>query len=132
MYYITYLLKFPVNNKRRPIKEFNLFRSPVYYLIPNIFLRIATVAFGAFTTTIFITHHLRQISMSMPIAISNTQRTNTRKPAGNMIPRRIPTDTATAHITQIPPLLRHIARHRLSSVFCYILRKNEKWRELSL
>ncbi len=93
------------------------------HFIPNTFLSIPARDFGALTTTIFTNLHLRHNSISTPIAISNTHSTNTRKPEGNTTPARIPIASAIAHITQTLPLLRHIATHRLSHVFYYILRE---------
>lgn len=100
--------------------------------IPNIFLSIPAMDFGAFTTTIFTNLHLRHNSIITPIAISNTHSTNTRKPEGNTTPARIPIASAIAHITQTLPLLWHIATHRLSHVFYYILRKRRFVGEISI
>lgn len=74
--------------------------------------------------------HLRQKRISMPIAISSMQSTNTRKPDGNNAPKSIPRAIAIAHTIKKLPLLRHMFSPTFLP-FWYILRKKKNSGELS-
>lgn len=124
-----FLFVIQTNKKALKLKASRLFCYS--FSILNIRLSIPTMDFGALTTTTFTKRHLHHISISTPSKMSRTHSTNTRKPDGNKIPRRMPAAIAITHRTKPLPLLLHISKAPSSPFLCYILRKRRVFCELS-